>query len=91
VTNIDILGSEISGRSIDRRKTEVETDRRCQGLFKQNSGTVAECSRLARDRQQWSRAFQFGPKKILFDSIHATESIFSIRFGNLINLPLVHK
>ena len=25
-----------------------------------------------------------------FDSILATESIFSIRFGNLINLPLVH-
>jgi len=33
------------------------------------------------------RAFQFGQKK---DSILATESIFSIRFGNLINLPLVH-
>ena len=27
---------------------------------------------------------------IRFDSILATESIFSIRFGNLINLPLVH-
>jgi len=25
-----------------------------------------------------------------FDSILGTESIFSIRFGNLINLPLVH-
>jgi len=36
------------------------------------------------------RAFQFGQKKFLFDSILATESIFfSIRFGNLINLPLV--
>jgi len=36
-----------------------------------------------------SRAFQFGQKS--FDSILATESIFfSIRFGNLINLPLVH-
>ena len=29
-------------------------------------------------------------KKFRFDSILATESIFSIRFGNLINLPLVH-
>jgi len=42
-----------------------------------------------------TRAFQFGQKKvsIRFDSIFATESIFffeSIRFGNLINLPLVH-
>jgi len=37
------------------------------------------------------RAFQFGQKKFRFDSIQATESIFSIRFGNLINLPLVHK
>ena len=35
-------------------------------------------------------AFQFGQKKFRFDSILATESIFSIRFGNLINLPLVH-
>jgi len=34
-----------------------------------------------------------GEKKvsIRFDSILATESIFSIRFGNLINLPLVHR
>jgi len=39
-----------------------------------------------------TRAFQFGQKKFLFDSILATESIFfdSIRFSNLINLPLVH-
>jgi len=39
-----------------------------------------------------TRAFQFGQKKFRFDSILATESIFfdSIRFGNLINLPLVH-
>ena len=36
------------------------------------------------------RAFQFGQKKFRFDSILATESIFSIRFGNMINLPLVH-
>ena len=39
------------------------------------------------------RAFQFGQKKSFrFNSILATESIFfySIRFGNLINLPLVH-
>jgi len=36
------------------------------------------------------RAFQFGQKKFRFDSILAAESIFSIRFGNLINLPLVH-
>jgi len=37
-------------------------------------------------------AFQFGEKKFRFDSILATESIFfdSIRFGSLINLPLVH-
>jgi len=33
-----------------------------------------------------TRAFQFGQK----DSILATESIFSIRFANLINLPLLH-
>ena len=31
-----------------------------------------------------------GKKKFRFDSILAIESIFSIRFGNLINLPLVH-
>ena len=31
------------------------------------------------------RAFQFGQKKFRFDSILATESIFSIRFGNLID------
>jgi len=38
------------------------------------------------------RAFQFGQKKFRFDSILATEWIFfvSIRFANLINLPLVH-
>jgi len=29
-------------------------------------------------------------KKFRFNSILSTESIFSIRFGNLINLPLVH-
>jgi len=28
---------------------------------------------------------------IRFDTIFATESIFSIRFGNLIDLPLVHR
>jgi len=38
----------------------------------------------------FSRAFQFGQKKFRFDSILAIESIFSIRFGNLINLPLIH-
>ena len=40
----------------------------------------------------YSKAFQFGQKKfwIRFNSIFAAESIFSIRFGNLINLPLVH-
>jgi len=41
-----------------------------------------------------ARAFQFGQKKVLirFDSILVTESIFfdSIRFANLINLPLLH-
>ena len=37
-----------------------------------------------------SRAFQFGQKKFRFDSILAIDSIFSIRFSNLINLPLVH-
>ena len=37
-----------------------------------------------------SRAFQFGQKKFRFDSILVTESIFSIRFANLINLPLLH-
>ena len=36
------------------------------------------------------KAFQFRQKKFRFDSILTTESIFSIRFGNLINLPLVH-
>ena len=43
--------------------------------------------------QLGNRALQFGQKKvsILFDSILATESIFfSIRYSNLINLPLVH-
>jgi len=35
-----------------------------------------------------ARAFQFRQKS--FVSILATESIFSIRFANLINLPLVH-
>jgi len=35
-----------------------------------------------------TRAFQFGQKS--FDSILATELIFFIRFGNLINLQLVH-
>ena len=44
-------------------------------------------SKLCRLR---TRAFQFGQKKFWFDSILATESIFLIRFGNLINLPLVH-
>ena len=43
----------------------------------------------------FSRAFQFGQKKVSvrFYSIFATESIFfdSIRFDNLINLPLVHR
>jgi len=35
--------------------------------------------------------FNSGKKvSIRFDSLLATESIFSIRFGNLINLPLVH-
>ena len=29
-------------------------------------------------------------KKFLFDSILATESIFSIRFANLINMSLLH-
>ena len=38
----------------------------------------------------FDRAFQFGQKKFWFYSIFATKSIFSIRFGNLINLPLVH-
>jgi len=31
-----------------------------------------------------TRAFQFGPKKFRFDSIHTTESIFSIRFDSAI-------
>ena len=47
--------------------------------------------RSARD----SRAFQFGQKKvsisIRFDSRYRIDFLDSIRFGNLINLPLVHR
>jgi len=51
--------------------------------------TARRCSRRM-DIWADTRAFQFGQKKFRFDSILAIESIFSIRFGNLINLPLVH-
>ena len=39
-----------------------------------------------------SRAFQFGQKKvsIRFNSRYRIDFFYSIRFGNLINLPLVH-
>ena len=36
------------------------------------------------------RAFQFGQKKIRFDSRYRIDFFDSIRFGNMINLPLVH-
>ena len=45
---------------------------------------LEKSDRVRRDR---GRAFQFWQKKFRFDSVLATESIFSIRFGNLINLP----
>jgi len=40
------------------------------------------------------RAFQFGPKYfdlVRFDSRYRIDFFDSIQFGNLINLPLVHK
>jgi len=37
-----------------------------------------------------SRAFQQGQKKFRFDSRYRIHFFDSIRFGNLINLPLVH-
>jgi len=58
----------------------------------------AACGKLSGGVLAWlsvwsevqTREFQFGQKKFRFDSILATESIFLIRFVNLINLPLVH-
>ena len=63
-----------------------------QTSFGETSGYVRETPKSAwqRGRATQGRAFQFGQKKFRIDSILATESIFSIRFGNLINLPLVH-
>jgi len=59
-----------------------------------NTATVTHlaCGRGAPSTDLRYRAFQFRQKKFRFDSILAIESIFfdSIRFGNLINLPLVH-
>jgi len=36
------------------------------------------------------RAYQFGQKKFRFDSRYRIDFFDSIRFSNLINLPLVH-
>jgi len=47
-------------------------------------------SRFASNIVVTARAFQFGQKKFRFDSILPTESVYSIRFANLINLLLVH-
>jgi len=75
------------------RQTCGRTDGHCSAVVKVRGGLSPPASTWAPPASTWAppaRACQFGQKS--FDSIRfsLTNRFFSIRFGNLINLPLVH-